>query len=268
MKLVIFGLTVSSSWGNGHATLWRGWIRGLLRRGRRVVFFEKDAPHYAENRDLRSLEELGAGAGGFLWLYSAWNAETRAAAERELADADAGMVTSYCPDGPAAAGLLLGSRAARKVFYDLDTPVTLERLRAGLPDTVWFSEGGFRALAGAGWDELAFLLFPVERPELFDAVVADDADPGRAREIQVKQPGAASLWIWGAMRMPGRVLHALHRLRREREEQDEYLGALVNAYLAAGGSARAVRAGKSYVDVGALHGYREALRLLERKDEG
>lgn len=133
MKLVIFGLTVSSSWGNGHATLWRGWLRGLLARGHRVVFFERDVPYYAENRDLRSLDELGAGPGGTLRFYTAWDAETRALATRELADADAGMVTSYCPDGPAAADLLLGSAAKRTVFYDMDTPVTLERLRAGEP---------------------------------------------------------------------------------------------------------------------------------------
>ncbi len=55
MKLVIFGLTVSSSWGNGHATLWRGLLRALARRGHRTVFFERDVPYYAFHRDLREL---------------------------------------------------------------------------------------------------------------------------------------------------------------------------------------------------------------------
>ena len=55
MKLVVFGLTVSSSWGNGHATLWRGLVKALVRRGCEVVFYERDVPYYAMNRDLEAL---------------------------------------------------------------------------------------------------------------------------------------------------------------------------------------------------------------------
>jgi len=95
---------------------------------------------------------------------------------------------------------------------------------------------------------------------LFDAVVSDDA--GRVREIQVKREGAESNWIWGAFGMPGSVLHELYRLWRRRRERDEYIGTLVNAYLATGGEAVAVPAGTDYVDVGTLGGYREAMRLL------
>ena len=125
MRLVIFGLTVSSSWGNGHATLWRGLLRALARRGHRFVFFERDVPWYAGARDLHALP------GGELVLYPDW-AGVRERAGRELADADVALVTSYCPDGLAATELLAGgaSRATR-VFYDLDTPVTLENLHAG-----------------------------------------------------------------------------------------------------------------------------------------
>src|SRR5262249_34585351 len=68
MKLVIFGLSVSSSWGNGHATLWRGLLRALAKRGHTVVFFERDTPYYAEHRDLTEL------ADGELILYSDWDA--------------------------------------------------------------------------------------------------------------------------------------------------------------------------------------------------
>ena len=136
-----------------------------------------------------------------------------------------------------------------------------EDVLIGLPDTVWFPLDGFRALETHGAGELAFLLFPVARPEFFDAVVTDAA--GRVEEVQVKQPGARSDWVWGAMRMPGRVFHELARLWRERAGQDEFLGTLVNAYLATGGTAWGVRAGEAYVDVGTLNGYREALRLLE-----
>jgi glucose-1-phosphate thymidylyltransferase len=127
----------------------------------------------------------------------------------------------------------------------------------GLPDTIWFPETALRELPDG---TLSFLLFPVGRPELFDAVVTDDE--GSVREVQVKTPNAASSWIWGAFKMPGAVFHALHALWQERERQDEYMGTLVNAYLAGGGTATGVRAGRSYVDVGTLHGYREAIALL------
>lgn len=132
-----------------------------------------------------------------------------------------------------------------------------ERALIGLPDTIWFPEDAFGAL---GDDDLSFLLFPVERPELFDAVVTDEN--GRVLEIQVKQPGADSSWVWGAFKMPGRTLDALRRLWLRRGRADEYIGTLVNAYLAEGGKATAARAGQVYVDVGTLSGYREAIRIL------
>jgi spore maturation protein CgeB len=127
MKLVIFGLAVSSSWGNGHATLWRGLIRALLAHGHRVVFFERDQPFYAPHRDVTELPP-----GGELRLYRAWE-EALPHARRHLEDADAALVTSYCPDGVEAGRRVLGSRVPVKAFYDLDTPITLERARQGEP---------------------------------------------------------------------------------------------------------------------------------------
>ena len=124
MKLVVFGLTISSSWGNGHATLLRGLFSALVRRGHRVVFFERDTPYYAPHRDMVHMP------GVELRLYADWS-ETRADAERTLNDADAAMVTSYCPDGISASELVLSSKARIRIFYDLDTPVTLSRLREG-----------------------------------------------------------------------------------------------------------------------------------------
>ena len=103
MKLVIFGLTISSSWGNGHATIWRGLCRALSRRGARIVFFEHDVPYYSQHRDLYELP------GGQLELYTHWEA-VLSEAERQLADADVAIVSSYCPDGIAASELVLGSR--------------------------------------------------------------------------------------------------------------------------------------------------------------
>ncbi len=133
-----------------------------------------------------------------------------------------------------------------------------EPVIVGLPDTIWFPEDALLALPD---DRLSFLLFPVERPELFDAVETDPA--GRVLRIDVKAPGAASRWIWGAFKMPGALLHALHALWLRRQRRDEFIGTLVNAWLATGGEAFGVRAGDGYVDVGTLHGYRAAIGLLE-----
>jgi spore maturation protein CgeB len=124
MKIVIFGLTISSSWGNGHATLWRGLCGALARQGHRVVFFERDTPYYATNRDLREI------SGGTLILYSDWDG-VRYEARRHVADADVAIITSYCPDALAAADLLLAAGRATTVFYDLDTPITLSQLGRG-----------------------------------------------------------------------------------------------------------------------------------------
>ncbi len=132
-----------------------------------------------------------------------------------------------------------------------------ETVLVGLPDTIWFPEHALSLLAD---DRLSFLLFPVERPELFDAVTTDEA--GRVTAIEVKSPAASTRWVWGAIKMPGGTLHALHALWRERGRVDEYVGTLVNAWLAQGGEAQGVKAGESYVDVGTLNGYREAHRLL------
>src|ERR671929_2399894 len=95
MRIVVFGLTVSSSWGNGHATLWRGLASALARRGHRLVFFERDVPYYARHRDAWDLP------GGALHLYERWE-DALPLPQRELSAADAAVVTSYCPDGIAA----------------------------------------------------------------------------------------------------------------------------------------------------------------------
>jgi len=143
------------------------------------------------------------------------------------------------------------------VFQVLPLIAENEDVIVGLPDTVWFPDNALRSLPSG---VLSFLLFPVANPELFDSVLTDER--GRIVEIQVKRADADSRWIWGAFKMPGRVLGALHRLWLERGRQDEYVGTLVNAFIANGGEALGVRAGQSYVDVGTLYGYREAMRLL------
>jgi spore maturation protein CgeB len=134
MKVVVFGLTISSSWGNGHATLWRALARAWTARGDRVTFFEKDAPYYAANRDLHEID------GGRLVLYPDWSVALPVA-RRELADADVAIVTSYCPDGPRAARLLEDEARCITVFYDMDTPVTLAALASGQPVDYLPAEG-------------------------------------------------------------------------------------------------------------------------------
>lgn len=148
------------------------------------------------------------------------------------------------------------------VFQSLPFIHADEEAIVGLPDTIWFPADALGRLAAG---RFSFLVFPVENPRLFDAVVTDAND--NVLEIQVKDPGARSPWIWGAFKSPGAVLHELHRLWLERGRVDEYIGTLINAYIAAGGNACAVRAGRSYVDVGTLNGYRQALRLLAGEEE-
>jgi spore maturation protein CgeB len=135
MKFVIFGLTVSTSWGNGHAMLWRGLISALVEQGHRVVFFEKDLPCHAPHRDL---EELPPGAE--LVLYSSWE-EVLPRVSRELAGADVGLVTSSCPDGATASRRVIESSVPVRCFYDMDTPLTLERAQRGEPVEYIPSEG-------------------------------------------------------------------------------------------------------------------------------
>jgi dTDP-glucose pyrophosphorylase len=135
-----------------------------------------------------------------------------------------------------------------------------DEICVGLPDTVWFPMQGFQLLPDGGF---SFLLFPVARPELFDAVVTDHR--GRVEEIQVKRQKPSSEWVWGAFKLTGAHFARLHQLWLERGRSDEYLGTLVNAYLTQGGAAFGVKRGDVYVDVGTLNGYREALRVLSNQ---
>jgi len=138
-----------------------------------------------------------------------------------------------------------------------------DQVLVGLPDTIWFPLDGYSTLPQ---DSLSFLLFPVQHPQFFDAVVMDGTE--RVRAIEVKHPSPSTSWIWGAFRMPGRVLLELHRIWNERGRSDEYIGTLVNEYIARGGVVRGLASGSAYVDVGTLHGYREAIQVLTRTRTG
>jgi spore maturation protein CgeB len=121
MQIAIFGLTLSSSWGNGHATIWRGLCRALGEGGHAVTFFEKDVPYYKAHRDLL------APSGYELKIYTDW-AEIELEVRSVLDQSDCAIVTSYCPDARAVSALICNSSKHLNVFYDLDTPVTLNVL--------------------------------------------------------------------------------------------------------------------------------------------
>lgn len=122
MKIVIFGLSITSSWGNGHATTFRALARALHAGGHRVVFFEKDVEWYASNRDLPEPDFCS------LHLYTRW-ADALPEVRRELTGADVAMVGSYFPDGIEAMDAMLDSTVAVRTFYDIDTPITVAALR-------------------------------------------------------------------------------------------------------------------------------------------
>ena len=122
MKITVFGLTISSSWGNGHATPYRALIRALDRLGHRVRFFEKDVPYYSSRRDFDSCDYCE------LTLYSDW-AEVRDRALSSAADSDVVITASFLPEGRRINDDVLELGGPLRVFYDLDTPVTLANLR-------------------------------------------------------------------------------------------------------------------------------------------
>lgn len=213
MRLVIFGLTISSSWGNGHATLWRGLVDALGRAGHHVTFFERDVPYYASHRDLTALSH-----GHELRLYTAFG-DILPEARRAVREADVAMVTSYCPDGIAATELAVESRGL-KVFYDLDTPVTLDRLSAGQPvgyigprglvdfDCVLSFTGG-EALAALRTRLGARRVFPLygsADPEVHRPIPPQDAFRGDLSYLGTyaadRQEALATLFLDVARRLP------------------------------------------------------------------
>lgn len=138
-----------------------------------------------------------------------------------------------------------------------------EWVLVGLPDTVWYPAEGLTLLPD---DPVALLCFPVDEPQLFDAVVF--GEDGSVQEIQVKSPDARSSWIWGAIKISGRAFHELHELWAEPGRRDEQVGTLMNAYLARGGRVTAIKGGTAYVDVGTVRGYRAAISLLSTGPAG
>jgi spore maturation protein CgeB len=124
LSIVFLGLSITSSWGNGHATTYRGLVRELCRRGHDVLFLERNVPYYAENRDL-ARPPYGRTA-----LYSSLS-ELRDRFGAAIAAADAVVVGSYVPEGVAVGDWVLETARGRRVFYDIDTPITIAALEQG-----------------------------------------------------------------------------------------------------------------------------------------
>jgi spore maturation protein CgeB len=124
MRIVILGLSITSSWGNGHATTYRGLVRGLAQRGHDVLFLERDVPWYAGNRDLPD-PPFGQTA-----LYSSLS-ELKDRWAREIRDADFVIVGSYVPQGVPVGEWVISIARGPVAFYDIDTPVTLAKLDRG-----------------------------------------------------------------------------------------------------------------------------------------
>ncbi len=124
MRFVFIGLTVTSSWGNGHATTYRSLLRGLADAGHAVLFLERDKPWYSESRDLPD---------GCPWQTELYES-VEALGDRfasDIAQADVVIVGSYVPEGPEVCALALRLSTRVTAFYDIDTPVTLAALQAG-----------------------------------------------------------------------------------------------------------------------------------------
>jgi spore maturation protein CgeB len=123
MKLIVLGLTLSSAWGNGHATTFRSLLSAFAARGHEVVFLERDKPWYASNRDMPHPD--------FCELHYYRSVDELANWRADIAAADAVMVGSYVPEGVAVGTFVQEHARGVTCFYDIDTPVTLAKLARG-----------------------------------------------------------------------------------------------------------------------------------------
>lgn len=132
MRIVILGLSITSSWGNGHATTYRGLVRELVKQRHSVLFLERDVPWYRENRDLSDMPGVEIG------LYESLD-DLRSRYESAVTQADAVVVGSYVPDGCEVIEWVLNEASGAVAFYDIDTPVTVAALERG--DCAYLSAG-------------------------------------------------------------------------------------------------------------------------------
>jgi len=135
-----------------------------------------------------------------------------------------------------------------------------DQVLIGLPDTIWFPENAYLPALAPSGAECNLVLFPVDAPAAFDAVICDEL--GYVQKVQVKKKDAGSNWIWGAVTVRGEAFYRLKLLWESRHRTDNYLGELLNAFITAGNPVRGKFSGESYMDVGTLEGYRNAQDYL------
>jgi spore maturation protein CgeB len=193
MKFVVFGLTISSSWHNRHAGLWRGLLRALSQRGHKVVFYERELAVFSQQQD--SIEPFGLD----LQKFSTWE-KIKFRVRRDLDDADVAIVSSGCPVADEALALIRETAVPIAVFYDLDSAATLDYEEAALPvgyeppeslsgyDLVLTTTGG-KAL-----DELRTMLGAKRVAALFSAADASVADEQVARHVSSFRPALSYLF--------------------------------------------------------------------------
>ncbi|MGR3570883.1 CgeB family protein [Brevirhabdus sp.] len=210
LDIVILGLSLSSSWGNGHATTYRALLRGLAQEGHRVLFLERDVPWYADNRDLPEPDFCDFTLYGARGDLDRWR--------DRICRADAVILGSYVPDAIMLLDMLADWVPGRLAFYDIDTPVTLQALEQG--DAEYIARRQLSAVdlylsfaGGAALERLHALGARQARP-LYCAV-----DPERYRPLKVekrwdlgylgtyspdRQPGLDALLLEPARRLPHR----------------------------------------------------------------
>jgi len=135
-----------------------------------------------------------------------------------------------------------------------------DQVLIGLPDTVWFPENAYYPALNQRSADVNLVLFPVENPSAFDAVVCDPQN--FVTKVEVKTPAPQSNWIWGAITATGESFRNLKLLWEARHREDEFLGTLLNAYIDAGNTVRGHHVGETYIDVGTMEGFHRAQDFL------
>jgi len=210
LRIVIFGLSITSSWGNGHATTFRALVKALAARGHDIVFVERDVPWYASNRDLPRPPYCE------MVLYHSLD-ELEATHEPLVANADLVIIGSYVPEGVSLGRWVTETAGGVTAFYDIDTPVTLSKLRRGdfeyvSPELIPQYDVYFSFTGGPTLDELetiwkarqAVPLYCSVDPELyFPEDVEADCDLGYLGTYSIdRQPTVERLLIEPARRRP------------------------------------------------------------------
>ena len=206
MKIVILGLSITSSWGNGHATTYRSLVRELAGRGHDILFLERDVPWYAANRDFPNPPYCRT------QLYSSLD-ELKDSFTQQVREADFVMVGSYVPEGVAVGEWVCATADGIRAFYDIDTPVTLSKLERG--DTEYLSPalipkyhlylsftGGptLQRIEQVYGSPMARALYCSVDPQLYYPEVAllpnGEEERGNSKELHSSSPQSPVPYLW------------------------------------------------------------------------